>query len=772
MFRVCQYNKNASGNIYDRRVLDYNLDIFDNCRKINLQDKSSYVFVAKSFDNELFFVFDDGDDSYLKNVYTTQLESLCTDELIAFRDIYPDKDGIRLYGVNELSLKLFFYLNTKKIYNELIGNEWKILGPNATILSEKTNVKNILEIYADENDFYEKTSKETWSFKRKPIILSTYGFINSKLIHHNYLAAMKNNYNRLKDDGCSVGFVNIPDLDELDYLSEDELFCINNEITLYAYATSVLKDENILNALINVYGEEHVEQYLRGNTTQNRITHAHFGCTFYTSIEEERESYCYLLGPCIAWQGDLQSEDTIVSLLQSKMDIFYGGKYKVVGVSVATEYFYLIEKVLNNIFYRSDDIFLFIHTGLTSQVGQDDRLLNLKELFDKRDTRYFSNHPLHMNQLCSNLVAEELSLYIKNSVIEEHGTNRICNYPKLLDEDEKRLVEEYFRDIEDNYSYKEKKGSVGAIVMNCNPYTRGHDYLIQEAKSQVDNLIIFVVEENKSEVDFIDRYAIVNNNIEKYENVEALPSGNMVLSSITLPTYFLKDEFKDAKVNADDDLKIFALGIAPKYRITKRFVGEEPIDKVTAQYNQQMKDILPHYGVEVVEIPRLMTDGEVVSASLVRKKIKEGNIEAAAKYLTPETLEYVLSKNIISEKKDRNGITLINSKEELISVIVKQKGKLIIYGAGKVANAVLGLIQGLNLQFNEIHIVVSNLEDNKKELCGVKVEEAKKCFENNPHSMVIVSAHSRINKMMILQARRYMNNVCLISDYLCDLLTI
>ena len=36
-------------------------------------------------------------------------------------------------------------------------------------------------------------------------------------------------------------------------------------------------------------------------------------------------------------------------------------------------------------------------------------------------------------------------------------------------------------------------GTVGAIVMNCNPFTMGHRYLIETAASQVDRLYVFVL---------------------------------------------------------------------------------------------------------------------------------------------------------------------------------------------------------------------------------------------------------------------------------------
>ena len=44
---------------------------------------------------------------------------------------------------------------------------------------------------------------------------------------------------------------------------------------------------------------------------------------------------------------------------------------------------------------------------------------------------------------------------------------------------------------------------------------------------------------------------------------------------------------------------------------------------VTRQYNKEMKKILPIYNIKVTEIPRLSIENVVVSASRVRKLIKE-----------------------------------------------------------------------------------------------------------------------------------------------------
>lgn len=49
-----------------------------------------------------------------------------------------------------------------------------------------------------------------------------------------------------------------------------------------------------------------------------------------------------------------------------------------------------------------------------------------------------------------------------------------------------------------------------------------------------------------------------------------------------------------------------------------------------------MKKILTSYGIEVIEIERIKKGDTVISASLVRKLLSEGNTEAAYQYIPVE----------------------------------------------------------------------------------------------------------------------------------------
>ena len=66
-----------------------------------------------------------------------------------------------------------------------------------------------------------------------------------------------------------------------------------------------------------------------------------------------------------------------------------------------------------------------------------------------------------------------------------------------------------------NLHNTDEKPKIGAIVMNCNPFTYGHEYLIDIASKLVDLLFVFVVEENKSVFSFENRFSMVRDATKK-----------------------------------------------------------------------------------------------------------------------------------------------------------------------------------------------------------------------------------------------------------------
>ena len=94
-----------------------------------------------------------------------------------------------------------------------------------------------------------------------------------------------------------------------------------------------------------------------------------------------------------------------------------------------------------------------------------------------------------------------------------------------------------------HYANREDEGkTAGAIVVNCNPFTRGHRYLVEYSAMRCELLYIFVVSEDKSTFPFDIRLELVKQGVADLPNVRVHAGGNYIISSATFPTYFLKQK--------------------------------------------------------------------------------------------------------------------------------------------------------------------------------------------------------------------------------------
>lgn len=179
----------------------------------------------------------------------------------------------------------------------------------------------------------------------------------------------------------------------------------------------------------------------------------------------------------------------------------------------------------------------------------------------------------------------------------------------------------------------------GVVVMNCNPFTLGHRYLIEQAAKQVERLFVMVVREDCSLFAYAERKAMVEQGVAHLENVTVIDGSEYAISQATFPTYFLKrlDDAADTQMLLDLDL--FRRHIAPALGTTIRFVGTEPTDRLTRRYNQLMHEVL----ADVRETARLEKEGNVVSASRVRKAIEQGDMSTIRQLVPPTTLPYIIA---------------------------------------------------------------------------------------------------------------------------------
>lgn len=214
-----------------------------------------------------------------------------------------------------------------------------------------------------------------------------------------------------------------------------------------------------------------------------------------------------------------------------------------------------------------------------------------------------------------------------------------------------------------------RPGRNGAIVMNANPFTKGHRYLVEQAASQVDNLYVIVVKEDRSRFPYVERKAMIEAGCAGLDNVVVCEGSDYAISAATFPTYFLKklDDATDTQIALDLDL--FVNHIAKPLGVTVRFAGSEPEDALTRRYNELMAEILPGTSVAVVrqdhqpdpelvkgsalrqarrpidfvEIPRLEQKGKPLSATSLRRALDKGGFKEAMEYIPKSTVPYLVA---------------------------------------------------------------------------------------------------------------------------------
>nr|WP_304100953.1 [citrate (pro-3S)-lyase] ligase [Mitsuokella multacida] len=188
-----------------------------------------------------------------------------------------------------------------------------------------------------------------------------------------------------------------------------------------------------------------------------------------------------------------------------------------------------------------------------------------------------------------------------------------------------------------------KDDPIAAIVMNANPFTKGHAHLVEQASRENKLVHIFLLSEDVSLVPYAARKELVERGIADFGNVVLHASGPYIISNATFPSYFLPDDDAASIGHAELDLTLFAK-IAETLSIRRRYVGEEPFSQVTGLYNKVMREKLPELGVECCVIPRLAIAGRAVSASDVRQCVKDGDWQHLQELVPEATYDWLRSE--------------------------------------------------------------------------------------------------------------------------------
>lgn len=258
----------------------------------------------------------------------------------------------------------------------------------------------------------------------------------------------------------------------------------------------------------------------------------------------------------------------------------------------------------------------------------------VRRMFEQGITHYFGFTKPKNRQIFSNMglypVAET-----ENILLMENKKNGRNKYMEKLKKETKLAMDTGTENKQGNY--------IGAIVANCNPFTKGHRYLIEYAAKHCRWLHLFILSEEQRDFTTAQRFEMVREGVKDIPNVILHKTSDYLISPAVFPTYFIKDKANAYEMNCRLDLHIFCEYIAKELEIDARFIGSEPKCQVTSQYNQCLKEVLPQHAILVNEIPRLEIEGEIVSASAVRQAWKAGKPEEVKNFI-PDTTRKVLEK--------------------------------------------------------------------------------------------------------------------------------
>lgn len=181
--------------------------------------------------------------------------------------------------------------------------------------------------------------------------------------------------------------------------------------------------------------------------------------------------------------------------------------------------------------------------------------------------------------------------------------------------------------------------NISAIVMNANPFTLGHRYLVEQAAKASDYVYLFVVNQDASLFTTKERLNLIEQGTSDLDNVLVVSGGQYMVSFVTFPSYFIKSRADVATYQTQLDAQVFKR-VAKALHITKRFVGSEPYSPTTEIYNQSLAKVLPpEVSLEILD--RKAVQKDIISATKVRSAIQNNDLTKVQKYVPVTTFKFI-----------------------------------------------------------------------------------------------------------------------------------
>lgn len=700
-------------NPLDRMVPEYNVDfvphelecnetIFDRANELFIQCKKLKIIPLKlSSQSHDITIFISRTHTSILGMAMLALDTYNSNERVKslfLNELLKNKALAILSDLDEFTYKCYVMLKNAKIQIRVEGFLWEILG----IQNDSDGLVSEDQIlYVIPEQIYEVST-----------IINVREIVYTKKI--------------LSANGVKAYAVSIPSSEQIERSLLEEVI-YKAKLSFCAIAGKKQRTE-LENWFVNkILGKQETEE--AEEISEEELKHP--------KVLGNEAATIFLVGPCIVEGNESIESHSLAKILSIRLQDELL-KYQIRRVIIPVTNM-AIQKTIETLDIKDNDIVFFFYTDVDLPLPDSETSIKLLPVYKKRkkDELFFSDFPIHTLRAGNEAIAEFMMPYIrKEAVKEEAGAYLQAGMP-ALDLEEKRCLDAYIQKVKVLKRIGECE-RVGAIVMNANPFTRGHLHLIEQAASMVTYLYIMAVEEDLSEFCFEDRIRLIKEGTDHLKNVIVIPSGSFILSQHTMSAYFEKEELQESRIDASRDVAFFGAHIAPALSIKVRFVGEEPLDSVTRQYNEEMKKKLPLYGIEVIEIPRVCMEEKIISASLVRRLYQKEEWDILGKLVPETTMCFLQTRPKMRNKKELVAEREANSADEQSwEKLFSESEKVVLYATGADGKGVYSSLT--EREKEKVYFADIKAEQSEYQFCGKTVVSPHKLLTDLKKVPIIIT---------------------------------
>ena len=379
--------------------------------------------------------------------------------------------------------------------------------------------------------------------------------------------------------------------------------------------------------------------YTRMKDTKSRYLNIVNGERVTLGQPEEADHTIWFFGPCFIIGGYVEDKYTIESILQERINR-EGYSCRVVNCGCYETPYQEMVHITSTPMKPGDVVVMHVVNRPIAKTES----IDMMELLDRNNApaEWLLDLPVHCNHKVNRIYADDLFARMVRDKVLSSGTKEEKQRSMLTRE---LAVNTLYLDLHYNDFHPKENEIVGSIGMHGNPFTLGHRYLIETASRQVDKLFVLLIEDELGIFSYAERLAMAVDGTKDLPNVKIVAGGPFQATRNVFQEYFVKVEPTDMRESATADTMIYAEIIAKRLGISKRFLGDENHNPKMRFFNELMKEILPAYGIDVIELPRAQAGGRSISASLARSAAAKGDTETLLENIPETTLKFFVGSD-------------------------------------------------------------------------------------------------------------------------------